>query len=196
MFNWAFFRVIITPLWFLFFIFYIIIFIFFHYSWFIVFCQFSTVQHGDPVIFKKYNQFGWEIPIIVRCSGLKRTSFLSKTKGLPNPYAHSYVDYWSTFTFQPWTNSVRLLLLSHFYRWGNEGIGRGATLPRSHSRLVVEPVLKPRSLILCWSLLPQITTSTTSIRDLATCYFAQFNSKRQTEPAREMVAHLALLKYQ
>ena len=28
---------------------YIIIFIFFHYSWFTVFCQFSTVQHGDPI---------------------------------------------------------------------------------------------------------------------------------------------------
>ena len=27
----------------------IMIFIFFHYSWFTVFCQFSTVQHGDPV---------------------------------------------------------------------------------------------------------------------------------------------------
>ena len=26
------------------------IFIFFHYSWFTVFCQFSSVQHGDPVI--------------------------------------------------------------------------------------------------------------------------------------------------
>ena len=22
---------------------------FFHYSWFAVFCQFSTAQHGDPV---------------------------------------------------------------------------------------------------------------------------------------------------
>ena len=29
-------------------LFYITILIFFHYSWFIVFCQFSTVQHGDP----------------------------------------------------------------------------------------------------------------------------------------------------
>ena len=30
-------------------LFFIMIFMFFHYSWFIVFCQFSTVQHGDPV---------------------------------------------------------------------------------------------------------------------------------------------------
>ena len=30
-------------------IFFIMILIFFHYSWFTVFCQFSTVQHGDPV---------------------------------------------------------------------------------------------------------------------------------------------------
>ena len=28
---------------------YMMIFIFFSYSWFAVFCQFSTVQHGDPV---------------------------------------------------------------------------------------------------------------------------------------------------
>ena len=29
--------------------FYIMIFIFFHHSWSTVFCQFSTIQHGDPV---------------------------------------------------------------------------------------------------------------------------------------------------
>ena len=27
------------------------IFIFFHYSWFTVFCQFSTAQHDDPVTY-------------------------------------------------------------------------------------------------------------------------------------------------
>jgi len=30
-------------------IYFFMIFIFFHYSWFTVFCQFSAVQHGDPV---------------------------------------------------------------------------------------------------------------------------------------------------
>ena len=37
-----------TTAYFIFF-FYIMIFIVFHYSWFRVFCQFSTVQQGDPV---------------------------------------------------------------------------------------------------------------------------------------------------
>jgi len=30
--------------------FFVMIFLFFHYSWFTVFCQFSTAQQGNPVI--------------------------------------------------------------------------------------------------------------------------------------------------
>ena len=40
-----------------FFYFFIIIFIFFHYSWFTVFCQFSTTQHDDPVTHNVYILF-------------------------------------------------------------------------------------------------------------------------------------------
>ena len=43
--------------------------IFFHYSWFTVFCQFSAVQHGDPVthtcihsFFSHYHAPSWKQP--------------------------------------------------------------------------------------------------------------------------------------
>ena len=44
---WLSFSLIMHP-WLLFY-FYLMIFIFFYYSWFTVFCQFSTVHQGDPV---------------------------------------------------------------------------------------------------------------------------------------------------
>ena len=47
---------------------FIFILIFFHYSWFTVFCQFSTVQQGDPVthtsihsFFSHYHACTWNI---------------------------------------------------------------------------------------------------------------------------------------
>ena len=36
---------------------FLMIFILFHYSWFTVFCQFSAVQQGDPVIHTYMHSF-------------------------------------------------------------------------------------------------------------------------------------------
>ena len=40
-----------------FFVFYLMIFIFFHFSWLTAFCQFSTVQQGDPVTHTHIHSF-------------------------------------------------------------------------------------------------------------------------------------------
>ena len=49
--------------------------IFFHYTWFTVFCQFSIIQHGDPVTHTCIHSFFSHYHVHVSCNSLKMFFF-------------------------------------------------------------------------------------------------------------------------